>query len=500
MCFNSPVDQHYARYPEQLFGRTSEVVPLHVDNPYVLRDHLLCAANEVPLGFDFPFDDRDLWGERYAETIQHLLSTSGDPGCPIQGQSKLVKKPNCHEGGRSDVMYVLHPSVTHPEREVNIRSCDPATFSVVLERHSSTSQLITRSDAPVLGSVGYSRAFFELFEGAIYLHQGKQFLITNLCFSSLTASCIPVKVAYYTSAQNDFNVDVVRQLDGGDAHGFGILRVRSNVYGFRKVFREGRGKSRSVWGGECSLPQLEYETCGLWINIPVELKQFLGARLQGAVHAANHALLMASGVCTKVDTADIDTEHFDDLRFTMRRVSEDTSGGLKDPHEHTISENAPSQLTSHLTSKVSASRLLLYDCKPGGTGACEAIYGDLKSTKERPSQTLLRSSAAMLRDCLCHEGCPSCLYSPSCSTHNVSFDKAGAVFLLERLMTLLMHDSPLSGKQMSEGFCEKSAGLTAELNTRRVNVSDALEPARKRHFVIRKDWNETNPQFISSGA
>ena len=162
-------------------------------------------------------------------------------------------------GKNSKRLVKLHPHVFHPERDLNIRICDPATFQVIVE--STTSHYHVEGsyakNGSVLGSVGYSRAFFELHEGAIYMHQGKQYLVTHLNLDSLLAKCIPVRVPYYTSAHNDFQIDILRKFYGHEVCGFGMVTVKCTVSGFVKLFRDvGGGRTRVVWGGECSLPQL----------------------------------------------------------------------------------------------------------------------------------------------------------------------------------------------------------------------------------------------------
>ncbi|CAN0210882.1 unnamed protein product [Hapterophycus canaliculatus] len=62
-------------------------------------------------------------------------------------------------------------------------------------------------------SVEYSRAFFTLFQGAIYLHQGRQFLVTKLDLGTHVAHTIPVKVNYYTAASNNVDVNVTKVLE-----------------------------------------------------------------------------------------------------------------------------------------------------------------------------------------------------------------------------------------------------------------------------------------------
>lgn len=114
----------------------------------------------------------------------------------------------------------------------------------------------------MLGNVGYSRAFYELHEGAVYLHQGRQYLVTMLCLEALFARCTPVRLPYHTAAHSHHHIDVLRRLHACGVCGFGMVTIRSSVTGFVKIFREGGGSgSRAVWGGECSLPQLVIISC-----------------------------------------------------------------------------------------------------------------------------------------------------------------------------------------------------------------------------------------------
>ena len=73
VCFDSPVDQFYATHPEELFHRPTEKVSLQINNPYILRSHILCAANEVPLHYNFSFPEEKLWGDGYDDAVNYLL-------------------------------------------------------------------------------------------------------------------------------------------------------------------------------------------------------------------------------------------------------------------------------------------------------------------------------------------------------------------------------------------------------------------------------------------
>ena len=67
--------------------------------------------------------------------------------------------------------------------------------------------------------------------------------------------------------------------------------------------------------------------------------------------------------------------------------------------------------------------VLIYDGYAGGVGLAE------KAFERFPA--LAASTKAMIRECPCEEGCPSCIYSPKCGNENRPLDKEGALALLE---------------------------------------------------------------------
>ena len=109
-----------------------------------------------------------------------------------------------------------------------------------------------------MGVLTYSRAFFEAFEGSVFYHQARQFLITRLDLPSSTATCRPVRVGYSTTAKNDTIITVLKQMAGhGSLLAYGTVSVVRKVSGFIKrdiVTRE------LLEEGDFSLPPLEMTT------------------------------------------------------------------------------------------------------------------------------------------------------------------------------------------------------------------------------------------------
>ncbi|CAN0256693.1 unnamed protein product [Scytosiphon promiscuus] len=192
-------------------------------------------------------------------------------------------------------------------------------------------------------SVEYSRAFFTLFQGAIYLHQqGRQFLVTKLDLGTHVAHTIPVKVNYYTAASNNVDVNVTKLLEvSEDKHAHtGCVDVVATVYGFVK---KQMGTGRTIEKGECSLPPLQYATRAFWLDVGITAKNRVeeeGLDLEGGVHAVGHALLAVVPLFLLCDPSDVDCEHARPFH------------------------NRPQPR-----------RILVFDKRPGGVGVSDAMFG-----------------------------------------------------------------------------------------------------------------------------
>jgi DEAD/DEAH box helicase domain-containing protein len=68
------------------------------------------------------------------------------------------------------------------------------------------------------------------------------------------------------------------------------------------------------------------------------------------------------------------------------------------------------------------SAIFVYDTSPGGTGISKGAYEEL--------ETLVQMACALVRECGCVEGCPSCLHSPQCPVRNDGLDKRWTLRLL----------------------------------------------------------------------
>jgi len=357
---DSPLDQYFMRHPEALFGKSFEHALINPQNPHILERHLLCAAWEHPL------DDKD--GEIFGP---------GFDGARAQLEEQGLLRD---QGGR----WYVTPRLSYPAEEVNIRSISRQRYTVV-----DASQGYREMD-----SVEEAVAFFQIHPGAIYLHQGEAYLISELDLSSRIAYAVPVDADYYTQTKeiNDLSilrVDERKEVDGVGVY-LGQVVVTTMVVGFKKK----RQFTEEVIGDELlDLPPQTFPTIGFWFDIPGEAASELDKRgldFAGGLHAVEHAAIALLPLFALCDRNDI--------------------GGL----------------STLLHADTGKPQIFIYDAHPGGIGIAEKGF--------QLVEELWQATLKTIDECPCEGGCPSCVQSPKCGNNNEPLDKEAAQLILEALL------------------------------------------------------------------
>ena len=409
ILFDSPLDQYLAAHAPTMLARRAEAVTLDPANEFVLRAHLLVAAAELPLLLscaDVPL------GVQNAPQLKQLVA-------PLLAEGKLVRTAD-----RTRLR--AHASAAKGAAgRVSLRMIDSISFSV-------------RVNGREIDTLPYSRAFFELHPNAVYLHQGKTYVITGLDLERHTAAAVLSPSLTYRTQPRDHTDCMVtqRQRVRGMAEEasvcFGNIRVRASVWGYRKVDNR---TGRIIGMGEFSLPPLELNTRAMWIQIAPSVRRRVEAANRefiAAVHAAEHALTCVLPLFIACDRADTGTEHIGPYR--ERRLP---------------------------------SRLVLYDKRPGGV-AEEAF--------ERIAE-IAAAALALVRDCACQSGgCPSCVHDGRCPEHNYMVDKQGGAMILAAIVGALAREK---GEGEGGGSATGSAETVASTSSGKDH--DAAFPSSPAH-------------------
>jgi len=355
---DNPLDQYLMRHPDFFFGKNFDNALINPDNPYILKAHLLCAAWEKPL------DDKDK--EFFTADIDVVLSE-------LEQEGKLRKRQ-----GR----WYPSPAIAYPAQDVSIRATSGQNYAVV-----------DVSQGCLLETVEASVAFLQIHPGAIYLHQGESYLITELDLVRHIAAAVPASVNYYTQAKEITDIQVVKMTKEKDCRGvkvyLGDVDVTTTVIGFKRK----RQFTEEVIGEESlALPPQSFPTKALWFDLPPEAIDKIadaGLDFHGGLHACEHAAIGILPLFALCDRNDI--------------------GGVSTPFHPDTGK----------------AQIFIYDAYPGGIGIAEKGFEIVEK--------LWQATLKLVKECPCQDGCPSCIQSPKCGNNNQPLDKEAAIVLLKEL-------------------------------------------------------------------
>jgi DEAD/DEAH box helicase domain-containing protein len=353
------LDQYFMRHPEDFFQRSFEAAVVDPNNSEVVDAHLPCAAAEIPLN-----EGNDLYSDG------GLLASRAPV---LEASGGLLRSA---EGS------VWYAAKQRPHRLVDIRSVGEAY--VILDGPSE--KAVGKNDGV--------RVFKECHQGAVYLHRGRQHLVTRLDLKRKNVFVKPTKVRYYTRALSEKDTEILSVDQSRPVANFiarlGRVRVTEQVVGYEK---------RNLYSGELldslslDLPAQSFETLGLWLEIEdIFQKMVLQKKLHfmGGIHALEHALISMFPLFALCDRNDI--------------------GGIAMPRHSQLHKSA----------------IFIYDGYPGGVGLAARGFDMIEE--------LLRKTVELIAACPCDFGCPSCIHSPKCGAGNKPLDKTAALFLARGLL------------------------------------------------------------------
>jgi DEAD/DEAH box helicase domain-containing protein len=350
---DDPLDTYLVHHPEAIFARQVEASVVDPENPHVLGPHLAAAAAELPLT-----EADEAW---FGPSFRPLVATLVEGGL-------LKHRPRGWFWARHD----------RPTDHLSLRGAGEPV------------RIVETRTGRVVGTVDDAAAHAQVHTGAVHLHQGQTWVVTELDLDERAAFAVRGDPGWITQARSVSDFEIVEELEhrewGPLRCSFGRVRVHAQVTSFL----------RRLPGGEVlgehplDLPVRTLDTKAIWWTMPVH--ELAGAGIDevgipGAAHAAEHA---AIGMLPLFATAD---------RWDIGGVSTDLHPDTGLP------------------------TVLIYDGHPGGAGFAERGY--------RRVLEWLGATRDAVAACECATGCPSCIQSPKCGNGNEPLDKAGSVALLD---------------------------------------------------------------------
>lgn len=360
LAYEDQIDQFLMRNPDYFFSAAHERAIVDYQNPYILAEHLLCAAHELPI--------KNVEIEaQFGETAWEVLGILGEAG----------------QVGYNGRWY--WSGIDFPAKNVNIRSTSNESYNIVSVEHGGQ----------LLGTVDGAMAFVIVHPGAVYLHAGETYVVTNMDLESKVAYVEHSDVNYYTSPGSRTWARVVETLEtskiGSTEINLGDVTVGTQVTHFmrKRLFSE-----EVIEKVPLDLPETHLNTEAVWIVPAAELTNKIigrGFDLLGTIHAIEHAAIGILPLIALCDRNDI--------------------GGVSHP-SHPDTEGCPT--------------IFIYDGHAGGVGISRAAYEHIDD--------LLNATLRTIEDCPCDDGCPGCVQSPKCGNNNIPLDKKGAAFLIREIL------------------------------------------------------------------
>ena len=338
VAHDEPLEQFLIRDPGRIIEGLSESAVAHPENPQILRAHLKCAAHEKPL----------------------TMSDLGQFGADALDLAEGLDRSGELEFRQGAFVY---PREESPALDVNIRSVGGDTILLMV-------------DGEELGSMEEWRALRSAHVGAIYLHRGQTFQVTELDLDAKIARLEPASVPYYTQAVVSSIVMPQKTFKQNGPWSLCGVQVTTSVTGYRRKMLDGDQFLDMI---DLDLPSQTFETVALRRDLPSPDEEEDAFRFVGGVHGVEHALLAIAPLLAGCDRGDLGSSWSSMMHDSFRPA------------------------------------VFIYDEVPGGVGLAEKLF---------ENTDVLRAMARQLVQlCPCEAGCPSCLLSARCESGNNPLDK-----------------------------------------------------------------------------
>ena len=393
---SEPVDQYLALHPVYLFEEPKERLGLDPDNLVLLSEQLKCGAFELPFQTD---EDGDLVGEPEYARSPHLVEMldylADEAGFLLE---------------RSGTYYWMADA--YPAQDVSLDGGEPDNVLVfeLDPRHAQVPSLGSPDEhAPreagqrAIGEVDRESAITTVHEGAIYQVEGETWRIERFDYKNRRAWARRVDSDYFTDAQTDTDVRVLRverqrlrtfsaapdfpssamvvtpegelrpaderPLPAAGAEDYSALRGEVHVTTLATIYKKIRFYTReNVGAGDIHLPAEELDTEAFMLALSDESAMRLGlvgGDRGAAWRAVGNLLRRTAPLFVRCQASDLGI-----------------STQVRAPH-------------------FGRPTIFLWDRVQGGVGLADLLFEEHRS--------VLAAAREVVRRCDCGSGCPACV-------------------------------------------------------------------------------------------
>lgn len=267
------LDQYFMRNPRDFFGRPVERAIVDSTNEYILKPHIICAAQEIPIS-----RQDAMWDSDVCKPILDELTRAGELLLGASGDRYFSAR-------------------RRPQRRMDIRASGDQ-FVIELKGGSSS-----------LGSVSGRSVYAECHPGAVYLHRAQQYLVTKLDEKAKRVEVRRLSANFYTNALFEKETEILEDYKKLElAAGYVKLvklKVTEQLVGYQK---RKFSTQELISQHELEYPPRSFETIGLALSIPGEAMKVAAAdatHFRGGIHGAEHSLLGLAPLFALCDRNDL---------------------------------------------------------------------------------------------------------------------------------------------------------------------------------------------------
>jgi DEAD/DEAH box helicase domain-containing protein len=243
----------------------------------------------------------------------------------------------------------------------------------------------------IIAEVDFDSAPATLHEKAVYILEGRTYLVDRYDHEQRRAQVREAEVDYYTDA---ITYSKVRILDSfaqepveQARRSHGEVHVTSQVVGFKKIKFH---TNENVGAGDLQMPENEMHTTAYWLTVPREVMQelpFSREERRDGVVALSYALGQLAALFLLCDRHDLGVAIGDNGQGEAR-----VDRGFR---------RLPAARSEPPPGDDYEPNVFIYDNYPGGIGLSEPLF--------QLHVRLLRETLALISSCECKDGCPSCV-------------------------------------------------------------------------------------------
>jgi DEAD/DEAH box helicase domain-containing protein len=240
----NPIDQYIIKRPEYLFLNTPEKALINPDNPNILLEHLKCTLLELS------FLEGDNFGKLKWEDLQPYIKLLISEGF-VRGNNQKY-------------------SISDPSKiktTVSLRNISGNSMKIINNSNGKQS---------IIGEIDYASSLWMVHPQAIYLHLGEQYIVKELDFERNEVHLEEIESPYYTEPKLEKNFEIVDQRTSKTRNEFNVffgkIKVTQKVVGFKEILWDTHQK---ISEAELEMPETLLITEAFWFSIPESVKNLL---------------------------------------------------------------------------------------------------------------------------------------------------------------------------------------------------------------------------------